>query len=127
MQLLHQPNNLRMHCNTCNYFLTINCYLATGSFSREGVGEGGRGEDGYRKRDLYSIPTASSLDWMQQCIDNTEPKWKVEPELNAHAEQRGEKEEAGEDGSGGVEAEKEKDSRLQLQVDHVLKEQQRRR
>ena len=27
---------------------------------------------------------------MQQCIDNTIPKWKVQPELNAHTSQRGE-------------------------------------
>lgn len=100
--LLHQLNNLRMHRNTCNYFLTINCYLATGSFSRDGRGERGGGRmDGWRTRDLYSIPTASSLDWMQQCIDNTEPKWKVQPELNAHTEQRGERSEGGgEEGMG---------------------------
>lgn len=36
---------------------------------------------------------------MQQCIDNTVPKWKVQPELNAHTEQeRGEAEMQGEEG-----------------------------
>lgn len=34
---LQRPNNLGMHRNTCNY-LTINCYLATGSLSRDGEG-----------------------------------------------------------------------------------------
>lgn len=29
-----QAANHRIHCNTCNYFLTINCYLATGSLER---------------------------------------------------------------------------------------------
>lgn len=38
---LQRPNNLRMHCNTCNY-LTINCYLATGSFFQRWGGVGWR-------------------------------------------------------------------------------------
>lgn len=41
------------------------------------------------EKDLYSIPAASSLDRMQQRIDNTVPKWKEQPELNAYTEQRG--------------------------------------
>lgn len=34
-----QAANHRIHCNTCNYFLTINCYLATGSLERVGENE----------------------------------------------------------------------------------------
>jgi len=30
---------------------------------------------------------------MQQCIDNTVPKWKVQPELNAHTERQREERE----------------------------------
>jgi len=30
-----QAANHRIHCNTCNYFLTINCYLATGPLEKE--------------------------------------------------------------------------------------------
>lgn len=30
-----QAANHRIHCNTCNYFLTINCYLATGPLEKK--------------------------------------------------------------------------------------------
>lgn len=43
-----QAANHRIHCNTCNYFLTINCYLATGPLEKERERE--RRREGERER-----------------------------------------------------------------------------